>query len=176
MKNENGLLIKKLDGITLDQIIDSYPEEVWEKGGVALSRKNKNIRSVNSAGLCKTLKGFVEEVIDPIVNEYAKNNFIQPGNPNNYQLVRYKQGDFFKNHVDATTEFPRTISILFYLNDNYSGGEIFFPNINMFLKPEANTLIVFPSSKNFSHSAETVTSGTKYVFVGFRMPNEELIK
>lgn len=166
MKNEQGLLIKKLDGITLDQIIDSYPEEVWKTGGVAKSR-NKNIRNVNAAHLCKTLKGFVEEVIDPIVNEYAKNNFIQPGNPNSYQLARYKPGGFFKTHVDSTPEYPRTISILFYLNDNYSGGEISFPNINMRFKPEANTLLVFPSS--FSHYAETVTSGTKYVLVGFRM-------
>jgi len=176
MKNKEDILIKSLDGIEITKILDSYPEDVWAEGGIAPSRykyikglkKGTELRNASSTSPCEILRKFLEEVVDPIVDEYAKNKFID-FTKKQYQLVRYTEGQFFKEHADATEEFLRKISVLFYLNDNYLGGEIVFTKFDMCIKPEKNTLIVFPSSEEFSHSAEPVKSGVKYVVVGFRL-------
>ena len=43
-------------------------------------------------------------------------------------------------------------SCLIYLNDNFTGGEIYFPKQNVTVKPEAGMLIAFPGNKNYEHS------------------------
>jgi Rps23 Pro-64 3,4-dihydroxylase Tpa1-like proline 4-hydroxylase len=175
MTIKDDLFITQVEGIDFEKLIYSYPEEVWKAGGIAKSRyktvkwlnKDTDLRSADSTEICNVLKKFLEETIDPIITNYADEKNIN-FNKKEYQLVRYKKGQFFKEHTDATEEYPRKISALLYLNDNYTGGEIVFTKKNISIKPIKNTLILFPSSEEFSHSAEPVISGIKYVVVGFR--------
>jgi Rps23 Pro-64 3,4-dihydroxylase Tpa1-like proline 4-hydroxylase len=80
-----------------------------------------------------------------------------------YGLLRYSGGEEYKFHYDGGTESKRSISVLVYLNDDYSGGEIEFPNFKVKIKPKAGTLILFPSNYAYGHIAHPVESGTKYV-------------
>jgi hypothetical protein len=82
-----------------------------------------------------------------------------------YGLLRYSGGEQYGFHYDGGTDSKRSISVLIYLNDNYEGGEIEFPNFNLKIKPKAGTLILFPSNYAYGHIAHPVTSGTKYVIV-----------
>lgn len=82
-----------------------------------------------------------------------------------YGLLRYSGGEEYKFHYDGGTESKRGISVLIYLNDDYEGGEIEFPNFKITIKPKAGTLILFPSNYAYGHIAHPVTSGTKYVIV-----------
>lgn len=82
-----------------------------------------------------------------------------------HTLLRYSGGEQYKFHYDGGTGSKRSISVLIYLNDNYEGGEIEFPNFNLKIKPKAGTLILFPSNYAYGHIAHPVTSGTKYVIV-----------
>ena len=82
-----------------------------------------------------------------------------------YGLLRYSGGEQYKFHYDGGTESKRSISVLIYLNDDYEGGEIEFPNFKTIIKPKAGTLILFPSNYAYGHIAHPVTSGTKYVIV-----------
>jgi Rps23 Pro-64 3,4-dihydroxylase Tpa1-like proline 4-hydroxylase len=174
MNSNDRVLIKELHGVDIEKIVASYSESKWSQGGIAHSRykystdlkKSTDLRDASSAAPCLLLQDFVTKEVEPILHEYSKNQNIG-FYKTEYQLVRYKEGQFFKEHVDATEEFPRKISILIYLNSNYSGGEIVFSKLSMSIKPEKNTLIMFPSSEEFSHSAEPIKSGTKYVIVGF---------
>jgi predicted 2-oxoglutarate/Fe(II)-dependent dioxygenase YbiX len=52
-----------------------------------------------------------------------------------------------------------------YLNDDYLGGEIEFPHYDVKIKPEAGTLVLFPSNYAYRHIAHEVTSGIKYALV-----------
>lgn len=54
-------------------------------------------------------------------------------------------------------------SMVTYLNDSYSGGEIFFPNQDVKIKPKAGSLIMFPSHEPFVHQVLPITSGTRYM-------------
>jgi Rps23 Pro-64 3,4-dihydroxylase Tpa1-like proline 4-hydroxylase len=174
MNNKDKILIKQLNGVEIEKIVESYSESKWSQGGIAESRykyskdlkKSTDLRDASSTTPCLILQNFVTKEVEPILSEYSKTYDID-FYKTEYQLVRYKEGQFFKEHTDATDEFPRKISILIYLNSNYSGGEIVFTKLSMPIKPEKNTLIMFPSSEEFSHSAEPIKSGTKYVIVGF---------
>jgi predicted 2-oxoglutarate/Fe(II)-dependent dioxygenase YbiX len=82
-----------------------------------------------------------------------------------YGLLRYSGGEQYGFHYDGGTVSKRSISVLIYLNDDYEGGEIEFPNFKLMIKPKAGTLILFPSNYAYGHIAHPVTSGTKYVIV-----------
>lgn len=82
-----------------------------------------------------------------------------------YQALKYRPGEFYKAHYDGGTESGRSISAVIYLNDDYEGGEIEFPNFKIKLKPEKGMLILFPSNYAYRHIAHPVLSGTKYSLV-----------
>lgn len=83
----------------------------------------------------------------------------------NYNLLRYRGGQQYHEHYDGSTITGRAISAICYLNDNYIGGELEFPNFNVKIKPKQGTLILFPSNFAYSHIAHPVTQGEKYALV-----------
>lgn len=54
------------------------------------------------------------------------------------------------------------LSILAYLNDDYEGGELYFPDLDYSIKPKKGMLILFPGSLHYQHGVTPVTSGTRY--------------
>jgi len=82
-----------------------------------------------------------------------------------YSLLKYKKGQEYKTHYDGSAGSGRAISAICYLNDDYEGGEIEFPEFKVKIKPEAGMLILFPSNFAYKHTAYPVTSGTKYALV-----------
>jgi len=82
-----------------------------------------------------------------------------------YNLLKYSGGEEYKQHFDGESSTGRIISAICYLNDEFEGGELEFPNFNFKLKPQKNMLILFPSNFAYSHIAHPVTSGTKYALV-----------
>lgn len=84
-----------------------------------------------------------------------------------FQIAKYETGQLFNNHMDSQPEFPRTISSVYYFNDNYEGGELYFDKFDLTIKPEAKDLILFPSMWAYSHTANAVKSGTKYAMISF---------
>jgi hypothetical protein len=53
------------------------------------------------------------------------------------------------------------ITLLLYFNDNYQGGEIYFPDHSVSIKPKAGSVVIFPS--NFNHGVKLVSSGSRYL-------------
>jgi len=88
-------------------------------------------------------------------------------NHQNYEVLRYGNGQMFKNHIDDHEAFHRRISTVYYLNDNYEGGEINFPRFNISYKPKANEFLIFPSTYVYNHSISEVTNGTRYAVVSW---------
>jgi predicted 2-oxoglutarate/Fe(II)-dependent dioxygenase YbiX len=82
-----------------------------------------------------------------------------------YQMLKYSQGEEYKGHYDGGTLIGRSISCLCYLNGDFEGGELEFPNFHVKIKPEPGMLILFPSNYAYLHIAHPVTAGTKYSMV-----------
>lgn len=92
-------------------------------------------------------------------------------------LLRYKPGGKYGAHSDAeqlekaTGRYykaqDRDVSMLLYLNDDYSGGELTFTNLNYTYTPRMGDLVMFPSGTLFKHRARTIDSGRKYALVSW---------
>ena len=83
-------------------------------------------------------------------------------------------GDRFDNHVDVgdITSCKRYLALLFYLNDDFEGGETSFLHYNpdtkeysgfFNIKPKTGSVMVFPPMWMFPHRGQPVISGTKFI-------------
>ena len=175
MKNKDLIYIGSIPKITLDYALSHVVENNWTDAAVAESRiksygletKTKEIRDASVGLIDEEFNKLLRENISPLVERYAVINKINISKLEGYHIVKYEKGQFFKEHIDQTQEFPRKISVVFYLNDNYDGGTITFTKIGFSLKPSSGSVLVFPSTEEFCHSADPIISGTKYAIVGF---------
>ncbi len=124
----------------------------------------------NDANYIQSIK--VHNAIKPTISE-VENNYLNYFDINymtwhsRLELIRYDEGHFFDNHIDSVPGIPRTVSTVYYLNDDYDGGEIYFPRLDLRIKPPANSMLVFPSNYVYNHSAEPVTGGSKIAIASF---------
>lgn len=59
------------------------------------------------------------------------------------------------------------IGALYYINDDYSGGEIYFPKQNIEFKPKAGSACFFPGDLNYIHGVREIKSGVRYTSPAF---------
>ena len=90
------------------------------------------------------------------------------------QVVRWRQGDHQHPHADAEnpdgTPHPfawRAYASIIYLNDDFEGGEIYFPQHNLTPPIKAGTLAFFPGTSAFMHGVTPVTRGVRYTMASF---------
>lgn len=94
--------------------------------------------------------------------------------PNTSHAQKWDVGGFANPHSDNSDnhgepnafEINKYVAIL-YLNENYGGGELYFPDHNIEFKPTALSLIVFPGGVENIHGVKEITSGTRYTMVSF---------
>jgi hypothetical protein len=115
-----------------------------------------------------------------IVKKYhAKLKDVEPEYADTYPhsviLVRYDLGGELELHNDFENYSPCskcTHANAMYLNDNFEGGDIYFPNVGLALHPSQGTLVYFPQTNfredhsDMLHGVTPLTSGTKY-FINF---------
>ncbi|MEY3311955.1 MAG: hypothetical protein RL348_1298 [Bacteroidota bacterium] len=62
-------------------------------------------------------------------------------------LIKFETDYAMNKHVDTTGDF----AIIYYINDDYIGGEINFPWHDLKIKPKANSFVTFPSNQHYLH-------------------------
>jgi Rps23 Pro-64 3,4-dihydroxylase Tpa1-like proline 4-hydroxylase len=101
-------------------------------------------------------------------DEYAKHCGINIGTLHQIYASKYPAGRAIGPHVDSYEgDSHRVLSAVLYLNNDYEGGELFFPNQNVKIKPEPGSVVVFPSVDPYYHQSLEVISGMKYAVPGF---------
>ena len=110
----------------------------------------------------------IKSIVKECAKDYLNKTGIDPDFlPDFYTINKYLSGVYMGPHVDyegeGRTTLTPSVSMVFYLNDNYEGGEIEFPEQGISIQPEAGSLIVFPSNKPYYHDPKPVISGTKYM-------------
>lgn len=173
--------------------IDELPSDIeigmmatgltWSSAGVD-GGNNKNIRDTDSVSIPyigqvdedfnNTLDAFNKnvaniffEILNPIEKDYMNSYGVYFETHDNYEILKYGLGQKFTNHIDDHPHYHRRISMVFYLNENYEGGEIVFPRFNLTYKPKSNEVILFPSTYVYNHSVLPVISGTRYCVVSW---------
>jgi len=113
-------------------------------------------------------------IFNKCLEEYSDSNGLSYSRSNvdsgRWLFREYQEGTFMTPHEDAYSYAKKDgedvrpqLTILFYLNDDYVGGEIFFPNKegDLRIKPVAGSVVIFPS--NMSHGVDKMISGKRYM-------------
>ena len=128
---------------------------------------NMDIQAINSA---------LKNAIAQVSSHYAKVNNIDIGSLAPLSVSKYSTGKSMGPHVDDYDDGENpNISVVLYLNDNYIGGELHFPEQGVTIKPEAGSIVVFPSTAPYYHESLPVQSGTKYMSPGFWRKNNKVV-
>lgn len=75
-------------------------------------------------------------------------------------IARFSEGYGMHEHFDSTR--PNDIATLIYLNSNYDGGEIYFPELDITIKPNSGDLVCFPDTPDFVHGVKPISKGIRY--------------
>jgi len=131
----------------------------------------------------------LQKAFDDVARDYAKSQGIteEPKLFPVYPIKKYTAGTFMGAHFDQQEGDERLkVSFVMYLNDDYEGGEISFTlrdpsgpiqggtpesdfskalpsTFDFYVKPKAGSVIVFPPSPPYHHTAHLVKSGHKYM-------------
>jgi hypothetical protein len=85
----------------------------------------------------------------------------------NQHIVKWSPGEEMEPHIDDIGTVYNHISSILYLNDNYDGGEIFFPQHEITIKPIQGDLLCFPGNLNYKHGVKKVNNGTRYTMTSW---------
>lgn len=73
-------------------------------------------------------------------------------------LIKFDEGYKMNEHADTAGD----IAAIYYINDDYEGGEINFMDHNLKVKPSANSFITFPSNADYWHEVLENTKKERY--------------
>lgn len=135
-----------------------YGKRVWE---IAQDSEVKVLRS--------NIKPYIQDIV-------GKHNYPYSSAA---ELLKYRVGasshvhiDSSGSHYDSSSEHKTvtwTKTGIVLLNDEFEGGELFFPNLNKsFGKEYKNCLITFPAGVDsglYAHGVTDVTDGERYTLV-----------
>jgi hypothetical protein len=116
-------------------------------------KEQHEISSILFNGLENGLKHYFE------LYPYAEKNI--KSREKTMHLLKYKESGFLPAHSDHGIS-SRVLSALLYLNDDYEGGNLKFPHCSINIKPEAGSLLFFPSNFIYVHEVDAVTNGVRY--------------
>jgi len=135
------------------------------------ARKSELVNiSTLSANIPRIVKRAYTDVIEPHFGATME-WFEKP------EILRYRAGGEYVPHADSDNwddaaqvwrrSIDRDYSLLIYLNEGFTGGEIEFANFGVRLAPRRGLLIAFPSDARYMHAALPVTSGVRYALVSW---------
>jgi hypothetical protein len=156
LKSDSGLFFDK--AMTVDQNWNGPRRNLIM--GLTSSARRGNI-------LAQQIHNRYGITLDRALTGYGKKFETNYTSHEDYGLLKYRgeKKEHYDAHFDGGTDSGRSISAVFYLNNDYEGGEIEFVHHNVKIKPGAGTLVLFPSNYAYSHIAHEVTSGIKYAIV-----------
>ena len=96
------------------------------------------------------------------------------------QVLSYGIGGHYKPHIDGESIWMtprgekiwkkstnRDLSIIYYLNNDFEGGDFIFPELKIRVRPEPGMMVCFHSNHHYSHGVEPVTKGKRYSIVSW---------
>lgn len=118
------------------------------------AREMIEIADVLYSSLNTAFKHYTNEIY-PFANKNIK------AREHTIHLLKYGVSGHLPAHQDQGVS-SRVLSSVMYLNDDYEGGEIEFVNSGVKIKPEAGSIIFFPSNFLYVHEVYPITQGFRY--------------
>jgi predicted 2-oxoglutarate/Fe(II)-dependent dioxygenase YbiX len=136
-----------------DDVIFGYQKQTdYNK----LATSNSNVRIIYNT---------LTDVLKKVGTHYANTLNLNLVPPSPLSISKYIVGGSMGAHVDdyGREGITPIMSGVIYLNDNAEGGELFFYQQNLTIKPKAGSVVIFPSVEPFYHQSLPVTKGEKYM-------------
>jgi predicted 2-oxoglutarate/Fe(II)-dependent dioxygenase YbiX len=182
MKNINDYIVVFENVIThalCDAILKEFNNgEEWQKTGVDTGEVNDKIRTAETIIISyphiieknvkvrQKLDKYVFASASLVIKKYKeKFPLCEIQEDSGYELLRYKEGQFYTQHTDSFKARPRAVSCSFALNDDYEGGEWGFFDREMVMKAPKGSAVLFPSNFMYPHEIMPVTKGVRYSIV-----------
>jgi predicted 2-oxoglutarate/Fe(II)-dependent dioxygenase YbiX len=153
------------------------PQKSNQTGGKEW-RVDKTIRDtqhVEMGTLFPKIVDLFKDTVREIINPFYGVEICESEVP---QILSYGIGGHYQPHIDGESLWQtpdgeliwkksteRDLSMVFYLNDDYEGGDFIFPDLKVRVRPEPGMLVCFPSNHHYKHGVEPVTRGKRYSIV-----------
>lgn len=162
-----------------DEILKEYANsDDWSPTFIGKGVIDRNVRNVDqismSEGPVISKNPEVRKRIDNIIYE-AAGRAIRKYNElfheamieqdSGYTLLRYHEGQFYKQHTDSFKAQPRAVSCSFALNDDFEGGGFAFFDNEFRHVLKKGSVLMFPSNFMFPHEVLPVSKGTRYSII-----------
>jgi predicted 2-oxoglutarate/Fe(II)-dependent dioxygenase YbiX len=180
-------VINFLETIKTDKTSPISDWKTWNTSGenfyVFGKQKQENVKAIkdnyNEYNSCMSILSTIKKSIIDASNYYKIENSLEDiGTLAPLSFSKYDIGAEMGPHTDSDPRgkeaykengsiYMPTISVLLYLNDNYKGGELYFKEFNLTVKPIAGSIVIFPSLPPYYHASLPLISGIKYISPGF---------
>ena len=112
----------------------------------------------NDPQLIQVMQGWALKVYDFVKDTYG-GEFEDFYGPKTH-IAKFVPGSGMHEHYDAGR--PNDIATLVYLNEDYIGGDIYFPEYEMSFKPKPGDLLCFPDNPDYVHGVKPILDGIRY--------------
>ena len=153
------------------------PHKTNETGGKewVVNKEVRDTQHVEMGPILPKIIDLFKSTVKEIINPFYEIEILESEIP---QILSYSVGGHYRPHVDGESlwqtpnneliwkkSVDRDLSIVFFLNDDYEGGDFVFPDLKVRIRPEPGMLVCFPSNHHYKHGVEPVTKGNRYSIV-----------
>jgi predicted 2-oxoglutarate/Fe(II)-dependent dioxygenase YbiX len=163
---ECALLVEAANGLAAQQKVEGITEDFW-KGRILFLRDVARQRS----GAAAVMRDAQRRVTQRLRRFYE---LTAPLFADTVQLVRWRQGMSMPPHADRANpdgsphQMPfRVFASIVYLNDDYEGGELYFPRLDLVVRPGRGMLLAFTGGWHHEHAVLTVLQGDRLTMPAF---------
>jgi len=155
-----------------------FDSEEANKASEPRWKVEKDTRDTQTVPLGHTapkIEGLLRDAVHNIINPFYG---IEVEGSELPQILSYGIGGHYKPHIDGESVWcsprgeriwkkstDRDLSLVFYLNNDFEGGDFIFPEHKVRVRPEPGMMICFPSNHHYLHGVEPVTKGKRYSIV-----------
>ena len=141
-----------------------------------VDKKVRNVLVHDSFSVGLQVNATLQRVVDELIEPFYDMQIDYWESPD---ILIYPPGGFYLPHNDGEAvehdperyvwEWRRTvdrdISVVWYLNEDFDGGELVFPPFQLSIRPATGMVVTFPSTHEYAHTAKPVTRGMRYAVV-----------
>ena len=157
--------------ITLDEmrVIHECLEKItWLPDTNSLNEHADIGRLGNKGGLWQTTSSILENKNFLIKENIEKDFSCKIGYEGMATIIKHHIGWTLEYHADCDTGistysgYPgRDISSILYLTENFEGGNLVFPDLDIEIEPSAGSVVYFPGDRKHMHEVTEVLSGNR---------------
>ena len=176
-KDESEKVIKVLDKSAEVGTLSWTPISFYESYSSVLPQDNDPI--LEEFGLNPT---FFSDLKNKIINAVASVHNLNPKviSQVGYHTQKWEPGAYARKHSDNTDEHGNTgpfersrYAAFLYLNEDFDGGVLLFPDQDLSIVPQTGLLAAFDGGFNNMHEVSLITKGVRYTIGSFWDDREE---